>query len=106
MDNLVIPLKGNHIRRVTIKGGSSSAYLNVRDKASELIREKDWFSFDWQFCCIRPKELGAGFKTDWIVYYVNKKLFSESKKKEAEKIKNKKKMSFINWFNILKNGKQ
>lgn len=106
MDNLVIPLKGNHIRRVTVKGGSSSAYHNIQRTASELVLKKDWYSYEWIFCCIRPKELGAGFKTDWIVYYVNMELFDKKIKKETEKIKSNNKMSFINWFNILKNGKQ
>lgn len=94
MDNLVIPLKGNHIRRVTVKGGSISAYNNVMRNASELVLEKYWYNFEWKFCCIRPKELGAGFKTDWIVYYVNMELFSQKMKK--------KKMCFTEWFNVLR----
>lgn len=95
MNELVIPLKGNHIRKVTVKGGSSSAYNNVMRNASELVLEKDWYnSLEWKFCCIRPKELGAGFKTDWIVYYVNMELFYQKMKK--------KKMCFTEWFNILR----
>lgn len=93
-NELVIPLKGNHIRKITVKGGSSSAYHNIERTASELLLKKDWYSRDWRFCCTRPKELGAGFKTDWIVYYVNMELFTS-------KMKNKK-MSFIQWFNVLK----
>lgn len=93
-ENEVIPLKGNHIRRVTVKGGSTSAYHNIQKTASEIVLNKDWYNRDWEFCCIRPKELGAGFKTDWIVYYLNRELLSFGMKK--------KKMSFTKWFNVLK----
>lgn len=92
LSNISIPLKGNHIRRLTISGGSSSAYLNAKSNASEIVIEKDWYNSDWQFCFIRPKELGAGFKTDWIVYYVNMNLF-------AEKIKSKK-HTFNEWIKL------
>lgn len=90
-----IPLKGGHIRKVTVKRCGTTSQSVIEDSGKQIAISRDWYDFEWQFCCIRPKELGMGRKTDWIVYYINKKTYIDG-------IKNKKKLGFTEWFNVLK----
>jgi hypothetical protein len=95
MDVEAIPLKGGHIRKVTVKRCGITTQSVIQERGSQIAINRDWYMLGWQFCCIRPKELGEGHKTDWIVYYVNKQ-------KYIDKIKDTKKLEFTDWFNVLK----
>ena len=102
-NELVTPLTGKHIRKITIPKCGAIPISVIEERLIELSKKRDWKDWgNFRFCCVRPKSLGQGWNTSWIGYFVNMDILNKKIRRQEDKIKMTKKMTFTEWINFQK----